>query len=101
MPVALHSIIELCALAIIGLGLALKLRWMGWLTILKHKRTMLKVSINISNKINFCNLYLKTKKQSILQKYIIKIITICLYFWNNNIFVINFILVYNINNNDC
>lgn len=46
MPVALHSIIELFALAVIGLGLALKLRWMGWLTILKHKRTMLKVSIN-------------------------------------------------------
>ena len=44
MPVALHSIIELFALAVIGLGLALKLRWMGWLTILKHKRTMLKVS---------------------------------------------------------
>jgi len=45
MPVALHSIIELFALAVIGLGLALKLRWMGWLTILKHKRTMLKVNI--------------------------------------------------------
>lgn len=45
MPVALHSIIELFALVVIGLGLALKLRWMGWLTILKHKRTMLKVSI--------------------------------------------------------
>lgn len=45
MPVALHSIIELFALAVIGLGLALKLRWMGWLTILKHKRTMLKVII--------------------------------------------------------
>jgi len=44
MPIALHSIIELFALAVIGLGLALKLRWMGWLTILKHKRTMLKVS---------------------------------------------------------
>lgn len=42
MPIALHSIIELFALAVIGLGLALKLRWMGWLTILKHKRTMLK-----------------------------------------------------------
>lgn len=44
MPIALHSIIELFALAVIGLGLALKLRWMGWLTILKHKRTMLKVN---------------------------------------------------------
>jgi two pore calcium channel protein 1 len=49
MPVALHSIIELFALVIIGLGLALKLRWMGWLTILKHKRTMLKVSIIFIN----------------------------------------------------
>lgn len=47
MPVALHSIIELFALAVIGLGLALKLRWMGWLTILKHKRTMLKVSLQV------------------------------------------------------
>jgi len=48
MPVALHSIIELFALAVIGLGLALKLRWMGWLTILKHKRTMLKVGVTNS-----------------------------------------------------
>lgn len=55
MPVALHSIIELFALAVIGLGLALKLRWMGWLTILKHKRTMLKVSI-MSKNINIDNL---------------------------------------------
>lgn len=49
MPVALHSIIELFALVVIGLGLALKLRWMGWLTILKHKRTMLKVSATFIN----------------------------------------------------
>lgn len=49
MPVALHSIIELFALVVIGLGLALKLRWMGWLTILKHKRTMLKVSVTFKN----------------------------------------------------
>lgn len=48
MPIALHSIIELLALGVIGLGLALKLRWMGWLTILKHKRTMLKVSVHNS-----------------------------------------------------
>lgn len=52
MPVALHSIIELFALAVIGLGLALKLRWMGWLTILKHKRTMLKVGVTNSTVMN-------------------------------------------------
>jgi len=52
MPVALHSIIELFALAVIGLGLALKLRWMGWLTILKHKRTMLKVGVTNSKVID-------------------------------------------------
>lgn len=61
MPIALHSIIELFALAVIGLGLALKLRWMGWLTILKHKRTMLKVSISsiMFQRLNNINLYLK------------------------------------------
>jgi len=71
MPVALHSIIELFALAVIGLGLALKLRWMGWLTILKHKRTMLKVSVNNNISIIFCNP--KTVKK---------------YLFKNNIFVL-------------
>lgn len=61
MPIALHSIIELFALAVIGLGLALKLRWMGWLTILKHKRTMLKVSTSsiLFQRFKNINLYLK------------------------------------------
>lgn len=59
MPVALHSIIELFALVVIGLGLALKLRWMGWLTILKHKRTMLKVSVtNVNDSIRYISYYI-------------------------------------------
>ncbi|KAH0552146.1 hypothetical protein KQX54_006200 [Cotesia glomerata] len=42
LPVWLHGSIELLALLTIGVELALKLRWIGWGTILKHKRTMLK-----------------------------------------------------------
>lgn len=42
LPVGIHGTLELVALAIIGVELALKLRWIGWSTILKHKRTMLK-----------------------------------------------------------
>ncbi|XP_033198710.1 two pore segment channel 1 isoform X1 [Bombus vancouverensis nearcticus] len=41
-PVWAHGSIELFALIIIGIELALKLRWIGWSTMLKHKRTMLK-----------------------------------------------------------
>ncbi|XP_031776231.1 two pore calcium channel protein 1 isoform X4 [Apis florea] len=41
-PVWVHGSIELFALIIIGIELALKLRWIGWSTMLKHKRTMLK-----------------------------------------------------------
>lgn len=70
MPVALHSIIELFALAVIGLGLALKLRWMGWLTILKHKRTMLKVSVTNSTVIDSSILYFFYKFYIIMNGYI-------------------------------
>ncbi|XP_012251798.1 two pore calcium channel protein 1-like isoform X2 [Athalia rosae] len=42
LPVWAHGSIELMALIIIGIELALKLRWIGWGTILKHKRTMIK-----------------------------------------------------------
>ncbi|KAK0159692.1 hypothetical protein PV327_010782 [Microctonus hyperodae] len=42
LPVWAHGSIELLALMTIGVELALKLRWIGWGTILKHKRTMLK-----------------------------------------------------------
>ncbi|XP_011298862.1 two pore calcium channel protein 1-like isoform X1 [Fopius arisanus] len=42
LPVWAHGSIELLALLTIGVELALKLRWIGWGTILKHKRTMLK-----------------------------------------------------------
>nr|CAH7728737.1 unnamed protein product [Callosobruchus chinensis] len=41
-PEAIHSTLELVALGVIGTELALKLRWIGWSTILKHKRTMVK-----------------------------------------------------------
>ncbi|XP_014213828.1 two pore calcium channel protein 1-like isoform X2 [Copidosoma floridanum] len=42
LPVWAHGTIELLALISIGVELALKLRWIGWGTMLKHKRTMLK-----------------------------------------------------------
>ncbi|XP_043497418.1 two pore calcium channel protein 1-like isoform X1 [Polistes fuscatus] len=42
MPVWGHSTIELLCLITIGIELALKLRWIGWGTMLKHKRTMIK-----------------------------------------------------------
>lgn len=42
LPVAIHTTLELVSLGVIGVELALKLRWIGWATILKHKRTMVK-----------------------------------------------------------
>ncbi|XP_060806614.1 two pore calcium channel protein 1 isoform X1 [Amyelois transitella] len=42
LPVWAHGTIELLALSIIGVELHLKLKWIGWSTILKHKRTMIK-----------------------------------------------------------
>lgn len=42
-PVWAHGSIELFALTTIAVELALKLRWIGWSTMLRHKRTMLKV----------------------------------------------------------
>ncbi|RVE47915.1 hypothetical protein evm_007429 [Chilo suppressalis] len=42
LPVWAHGTIELLALTVIGVELHLKLKWIGWSTILKHKRTMLK-----------------------------------------------------------
>jgi hypothetical protein len=45
LPVGVHGSIELLALLVIGVELALKLRWIGWKTILRHKRTMIKVSL--------------------------------------------------------
>lgn len=44
LPVGFHGTLELVFLTIIGIELALKLRWIGWTTILNHKRTMLKVN---------------------------------------------------------
>ncbi|XP_072939520.1 two pore calcium channel protein 1-like isoform X1 [Epargyreus clarus] len=42
LPVWAHGTIELLALSVIGIELHLKLKWIGWGTILKHKRTMIK-----------------------------------------------------------
>ncbi|XP_025834765.1 two pore calcium channel protein 1-like [Agrilus planipennis] len=42
LPVGIHGTLELVALTVIGAELALKLRWIGWSAILKHKRTMIK-----------------------------------------------------------
>ncbi|XP_039751866.1 two pore calcium channel protein 1-like isoform X2 [Pararge aegeria] len=42
LPVWAHGTVELLALAVIGIELQLKLKWIGWGTILKHKRTMIK-----------------------------------------------------------
>ncbi|XP_054279606.1 two pore calcium channel protein 1-like isoform X2 [Macrosteles quadrilineatus] len=42
LPVGVHGMIELIALAVIGAEVTLKLRWIGWGALLKHKRTMLK-----------------------------------------------------------
>lgn len=44
LPVYIHAPIELIALIVIGVELGMKLQWMGWLTILRHKRTMIKVN---------------------------------------------------------
>ena len=62
LPVWAHGTIELLALLTIAVELALKLRWIGWGTILKHKRTMLKVILLlfyikvIKDKIKYFNL---------------------------------------------
>ncbi|CAH0546809.1 unnamed protein product [Brassicogethes aeneus] len=42
LPVGVHGTIELFALGVIAIELALKLRWIGWSTIFNHKRTMVK-----------------------------------------------------------
>ncbi|XP_022120040.2 two pore channel protein 1 isoform X3 [Pieris rapae] len=42
LPVWAHGTIELLALSVIGVELHLKLKWIGWGTIFKHKRTMIK-----------------------------------------------------------
>lgn len=46
MTVWMHGTLEIVALTVIGIELALKLRWIGWTTILNHKRTMLKVGVD-------------------------------------------------------
>ncbi|XP_060533745.1 two pore channel protein 1-like isoform X2 [Cylas formicarius] len=42
LPLFIHGTLELVCLAVIGVELALKLKWIGWSTILRHKRTMVK-----------------------------------------------------------
>ncbi|XP_026472148.1 two pore calcium channel protein 1-like isoform X2 [Ctenocephalides felis] len=41
-PIAVHGVLELLNLTVIGVMLFLKLRWIGWKSILNHKRTMIK-----------------------------------------------------------
>ncbi|XP_067014675.2 two pore channel protein 1 [Anabrus simplex] len=45
LPVGVHGSIEILCLAIIGVELMLKLRWIGWKSILYHKRTMFKCCV--------------------------------------------------------
>ncbi|KAL1130008.1 hypothetical protein AAG570_012951 [Ranatra chinensis] len=47
LPVGVHGTVELVALSVIGIELAMKLRWIGWTALLKHKRTMLKLSVRV------------------------------------------------------
>lgn len=42
LPVGVHGLVELFALGVIGVELILKLRWTGWSTIIRHKRTAIK-----------------------------------------------------------
>lgn len=42
-PVQVHGAIELCALMLIGVQVALKTRWIGLRTFMLHKRTAIKV----------------------------------------------------------
>ena len=42
-PVQVHGAIELCALVLISVQVALKTRWIGWRTFMLHKRTAIKV----------------------------------------------------------
>ena len=66
LPVGVHGSVELLALSVIGVELALKLRWIGWKTILKHKRTMIKVSLLpffINRKRDECTAYIVQSKK--------------------------------------
>lgn len=45
LPVVACSIMEIAALITIAGEVFLKLRWIGWRTILRHKRTMIKVNL--------------------------------------------------------
>lgn len=52
MPIGIHASLELSALAVIGIGLILKLRWLGARTIFTHHRTLLKVHVNSKTKMD-------------------------------------------------
>lgn len=39
-----HGSLELLGLIIVGTELVMKLKWQGWRTFVRHKRTMIKVS---------------------------------------------------------
>lgn len=44
LPVGFHGTLELLALGVIAVELVLKLRWTGWGTVVRHKRTAVKVA---------------------------------------------------------
>lgn len=43
-PVGVHGSLELLALFVVGIELAMKFRWLGWKTFFQHKRTFVKAS---------------------------------------------------------
>ncbi|XP_076034429.1 two pore calcium channel protein 1-like isoform X2 [Oratosquilla oratoria] len=43
-PVGVHGSIELFGLAILGISILMQLRWLGWRTFIRHKRSVVKTS---------------------------------------------------------
>ncbi|KAL7637372.1 UNVERIFIED_CONTAM: hypothetical protein RMT77_012100 [Armadillidium vulgare] len=41
-PIGVHGSIELLGLALLGISIAMQMRWLGWRTFIKHKRSMVK-----------------------------------------------------------
>ncbi|KAB7508205.1 Two pore calcium channel protein 1 [Armadillidium nasatum] len=42
-PIGVHGSIELLGLALLGISIAMQMRWLGWRTFIKHKRSMVKL----------------------------------------------------------
>ncbi|XP_059149690.1 two pore channel protein 1-like [Physella acuta] len=47
MPVGVHGSIELLCLLILSLDLGIRVKWLGWLGFLKHKRTLFKAVLTL------------------------------------------------------